>query len=130
MLKKDFVTFYSPGSFCAETTTLPISGWNEEEAIELSKDIVERYGAKPYRFQFTTRGREDDELDSRIIAESGMYYINGVVKTLADVEADPIRNRTLISNMKTFKCDRVVETYSPYRWVQFFEEGDKVVEVK
>ena len=129
MLQKDFVTFYSPGTFQAEMTTMPISSWDEEEAIEMSKSIVERYDARPYGFRFTTRGREDDELDSRELARSGMYYINGVVKTLEELEAKPKGNSTLISNMKNNKWDKVVETASPYKWTSPFNNGDKIVRV-
>lgn len=129
MLQKDFVTFYSPGTFQAEMTTMPISSWDEEEAIEMAKSIVERHDARPYGFRFTTRGREDDELDSRELARSGMYYINGVVRTLEEVEADEKSSGIILDNMRYNKWDKIVETYSPYKWTSPFNNGDKIVRV-
>ena len=42
-MQRHYVTFYSPGSFYAETTTKEIEGWNIETALEISKEIVEIY---------------------------------------------------------------------------------------
>ena len=96
----------------------------------MAKTIIQRYDAKPYAFKFITRGRTDEDLDSRVIAKSGYYFINGVVKTLAQIESenDP-NNRILISNMKTNGWDKVVVTYSPYKWTQPFTEEDSVVTI-
>jgi len=74
-VKKHFVIYFSPGRFIAEQTSKPIDSWDIEKAIEMSKGIKERYGAVPYGFCFTTRERNDDELDSREIERSGIYYL-------------------------------------------------------
>lgn len=127
-MKKHFVEFFSPGTFVAESSVHPVDSWDVDEAKKISLQICERYGSKPYGFQFFTRARTDDELDSKVIAKSGIYYINGVVKTLEEIKAENNPNdRILISNMESNGWDRVVTTYSPYKWTQPFECGDAVV---
>lgn len=130
-MKKHFVTFLSPGTFMAEETTKPISSWDVDEAIEMAKAIIERYGSKPYGFYFLTRERNDDELDSHIAETSGMYYINGVVETLEELKAkNDTNNRILISNMECNGWKRVVTTYSPWKWTQPFKDDDHIVSMK
>ena len=129
-MEKHFVRFLSAGTFVAEETVMPIEEWDVDQAIEMAKNITERYGAKPYGFQFVTKGRTDKELDSKVINRSGIYYINGVVETLSQVKAkgNP-GDRILISNMESNGWDKVVTTYNPYKWTQPFNEGDSVVTV-
>lgn len=50
-MEKHFVKFYSAGIFVAEETVKEIDCWDMDKAIEMSKDIAERYGAKPYGFR-------------------------------------------------------------------------------
>ena len=129
-MEKHFVEFLSPGTFFAEQTELPIDSWSVDEAVEMSKKITERYGAKPYGFRFLTKSRNDADLDSHISNRSGTYYINGVVKTLEEIKAENNpNNRILISNMECNKWDKVVITTSPYRWTQPFTQDDRIVEV-
>jgi hypothetical protein len=72
---KNFVTFLSPGIFVAEAITWPIEAWDIKEAVKMSKSITEWFGAVPYGFFFTTSERTDEELDSREIRRSPMYYL-------------------------------------------------------
>ena len=69
-MKKHFVTFYSPGTFVAEQTTKPIDSWDVELAVSMSGEIKERYGALPYGFQFSTRERGENDLDSHEVETS------------------------------------------------------------
>lgn len=127
-MQKHFVTFYSPGTFVHEETTRPIEEWNVEEAVEMSKSITERYGATPFGFQFTTRARKHDELDSKEIAESPMYYLGGEVLTLDDVKRrnDP-DDKILISNMECNGWMRIVENNNSYRITLPLTAGDVVL---
>jgi hypothetical protein len=86
-MKKHFVTFYSPGTFVAETSAKDIGSWNVDDAVAMSAMIEERHGARPYGFRFTTRERGDDDFDSKETAQSPMYYLGGKVETLEEVEA-------------------------------------------
>jgi len=125
-----FVTFYSPGTFVAETTTREIESWDIEKAKSLAEDIVERYNAKPYGFRFLTREREDGDLDSHTSAQSNLYYLKGRIRTLEEVErtANP-DERILLSNMRANGWNRVVETTTPWKWTQPLEDSDVILEV-
>lgn len=127
-MQRHFVTFYSPGTFVAETTDKPIEAWDVEKAKAMAADIKERYGAVPYGFRFTTRSRKDNELDSSESARSPMYYLGGKVETLAEVEArDP--DSILAQNMRSNKYARVVTSTKGWRWTQPLNDGDVVLEV-
>lgn len=127
-VSQDFVTFLSPGTFLHEETTLPIGGWLVEEALSMAASIVERHGARPFAFYFTTRSRGDADLDSKVTGTSGRHYIGGTVLTLAEVKArrDP-DDRTLIQNMEINGWERVVVTESPYRVTQPLRHGDVIL---
>ena len=128
MLQAHFVRFYSPGTFMAEITEKPIDNWNVQKAIAMSEGINERYGATPYGFMFLTKGREDHELDSRIINKSGMYYLHGKIKTVEELRAENnSQNRILISNMECNNWKRVVQNTRGYLWTMPLDENDIVL---
>lgn len=130
MFEKNFVIFYSAGSFMAETDQQEIDSWDVSKAVEMSKNITQRYGSHPYGFRFITKGRNDNDLDSKTIKSSGTYYIGGVIKTLEEIIAknDP-DNSILISNMKCNKWDAVVTVCNPYKWTQPLEKDDVVLQI-
>jgi hypothetical protein len=98
-VKAHFVTFYSPGTFVAETTEKPIQSWDIEIAKKMARAIKERYGAVPYGFRFSTRSRSEKDLDSKVTATSPLYYLGGTVETLEQVKARATeRDKILISN--------------------------------
>lgn len=128
-MRAHFVTFYSPGTFVAEDTTKPIAAWDTTLAMEMAHDIVERYGATPYGFTFSTRERADDDLDSRVVATSPMHFIGCTVLTLDQiVKRGDVRDAILISNMQINHWDRVVTTAHGWRWTQPIEPGDVVLD--
>ena len=130
MMKQHFVEFYSPGTFVAEQSTRPIDAWNVDTAIEMARSIKERHGAVPYGFRFITRGREDNELDSRIIDKSGLYYLGGRVETVEDVrQRDDPKEKILLSNMERNGFDRIVINENSGRWTQPLHETDTVLDV-
>lgn len=127
-MKQHFITFYSPGTLIAEQTTKPIPSWDIEQAITLAATITERYGAKPYGFQFSTRSRTESELDSSEVARSPMHYMNCHVESLEEIKArqDP-NDRILISNMQCNGWNRVVRTKEGWRWTQPLLDKDVVI---
>lgn len=129
-MEKHFVTFYSPGTFVAETNELPIDAWDTEKAVELARGIKQRYGARPYGFRFSTRSRGPDDLDSKVTAKSPYYFLGGRVETLAEVEArnDP-KESILRSNMRGNGYDRIVVNDNSWRWTQPLDAGDVVLDV-
>ena len=130
-MQKHFVTFFSPGTFVAEETENPIDSWDVATAVAMSKAVKERYNATPYGFQFITRERKDDELDSKVTKRSGMYYLGGKVETVEDVakRADP-KESILLSNMRGNGWDRIVTNDNSWRWTQPLEKGDTVLDMK
>lgn len=127
-MEKHFVTFCSPGTFVSEQTTKEIESWNITQAQEMAKAIKERHAATPYGFYFTTRSRNEDELDSKETARSGMYYLGGEVLTLEDVKArnDP-DDRILISNMECNKWDRIIVNTNSWKFTAPLNKDDAVL---
>lgn len=112
-VQQHFVTFFSPGpgTFVAEITTKPIQDWNVPLAQQIAAEVAERYGARPYAFQFFTEERAEGDLDSHQIATSPMYYLGGTVETLAQVEARATsRDAILLSNMRGNNYQRIITT--------------------
>lgn len=128
-MKKHFVTFLSPGTFVAEDTTKDVDDWDVDKALELAVGIVERHGAKPYGFYFSTRERGEQDFDSKETKRSGMYYIGGKIRTLQEVEAenDP-ENSILISNMKCNHWDKILVNTNSWKWTQPLKDGDVVLD--
>ena len=124
-MEKHFVEFYSPGTLVAEVTSKPIESWDVDAAVEMARHVMQRYNATPYGFQFTTRSRTDDELDSKVTAKSPMYFLGGKIETLEEVEArnDP-NEKILLSNMKSNGYARIVVNDNSWRWTQPLDDGD------
>lgn len=90
-MQAHFVEFFSPGTFFAETSVKPIEAWDVEAAKRLAIDVHERYGARPYGFQFFTKTRKDNELDSSVSAKSNLYYLAAKSRQLTRSVHAPIR---------------------------------------
>lgn len=128
-MRAHFVTFYNPGTFVAEQTEKPIDSWDVAKAKEMAQDIKERYGALPYGFQFTTRSRAENELDSKVTAKSGLYYLGGKVETLEQVKARATEDdRILVSNMECNSWDRIITNDNSWRWTQPLSHEDVVLD--
>ena len=123
-MKKRYVTFYSPGTFVAEQTTKCVASWDVDKAVEMMSGIEERYGAKPYGFQFYTMKRATNDMNPHEIERSGMYYVGCRIQTLADVEAEGSSTRILAQNMRSNKWDSVVTTKEGWKWTQPLREKD------
>lgn len=107
-MKKHFVTFLSPGTFVSERTTKEISSWDVNQALEMSKNIVERYGATPYCFYFTTRERLSEDFNSREIERSAPHFFGGKVETIEEImERNDPSEEILRQNMVDNKYHRV-----------------------
>lgn len=127
---KHYVTFYSPGTLVAEQRSVEVDSWDVDAAQAMALGVTERYDAIPYGFQFTTRGRGDADLDSRVIAKSPFYWLGGVVETLAQVKARATdRDRILIANMEGNGYDRIITNYNSWRWTQPLGADDVVLDV-
>jgi len=126
-MKKNYVTFYSPGTMVAEMTKREVPSWSVAKVLKILPDIEERHGAKPYGFRFTTMKRGIRDFAPREVAQSNMYYVNCSVQTLKEVEAEGPESATLAQNMKTNKWDRIVTTNAGWKWSHPLEDGDIVL---
>lgn len=129
-MKSHFVTFQSPGTFFHEETTKPIDSWDADSASQMAHDIKERHSAIPFAFYFTTRARKSDELDSKIVATSGRYYLGGRVMTLADVKKEMPTERILISNMESNQWEKLIVNTNSWRITQPLTDKDTVLDWK
>lgn len=124
-----FVTFYSPGTLFAEQREVGIDSWDVDAAVEMSYNIVERYGAKPYGFRFSTRSRGPKDLDSKETGESPMYYLGGDVLTLEQIkERNDPKDKTLLFNMECNGWDRVITNCNSYRSTWTLNDDDIVLD--
>lgn len=129
VVKQHFVTFYSPGTFVAEMSEYSIDSWDVEKAKRMALKVKERYGAVPYGFRFSTRSRTQKDLDSKVSAESPLYYLGGKVETLAQVKARATdKESILISNMECNGYDRIITNDNSWRWTQPLQPTDVVLE--
>lgn len=130
-MQKHYVVFYSPGTLFSETSSYEIDSWDVDKAVEMSKNVSERYNARPYGFKFVTRSRSDNELDSKQAASSNMYYLGGTVRTREEVLAgtDP-KESILRSNVK-YDTDviKILVNTNSYMFTTGLYEGDVVLDV-
>ena len=128
-MKKHYVTFLSPGSFVSETNTVEVDEQDIDSAIELSRSIIQRYGAKPYGFYFTTRERGPKDFDSKEIDRSGIYYLGGNILTLKQIKKrDRPEDSILISNMECNGWERIIENNNSWRFTAPLNENDEVLD--
>jgi hypothetical protein len=136
-MRKHYVTFMSPGTLVSETTTKAIESWDVAVAAKMAADIVERHGAKPYGFMFSTRVEHapvaDDEggmlhVEGREVARSGVHFLGGFVETYDDIERrNNNRESILLSNMRWNDQPLVVSNRNSYLSTHYFEAADCIV---
>lgn len=131
--KRHTVTFYSPGTFCSESSTKHISAWDPVEAVRLAKGINERYNAKPFGFRFSTSIIADPvpdgeggyiEVPPKEVESSGLMYLGGTLIRYDDV---PEKESILRSNMRCNNHPIVIENRNSWRHTSFFEEDCCIV---
>jgi hypothetical protein len=126
MPNQDFVTFYSPGTFTPEMTQKKIIGWNIEEALRMSRYILERHNARPFAFRFSTEDR-----DGNLIKESRFYYLGGVIRTresiLAGTDPDEAILRSNVRDNESIL--QVVVNTNSYKYTASMFEGDVVLDI-
>jgi hypothetical protein len=127
-MKKNFVTFYSPGTFLSEQTTKEIDSWDIHTAVEMAKDIKERYDAVPYGFEFIEKSREENDLDSHTSKTSNFYFLGGEIFTLEQIkEKNDPDDRILISNMENNNYKKVIVNTNSWKAVLPFKEDSIVL---
>lgn len=118
---KHFVTFYSPGSFCADTWT--------EDVCDVSPDKIKF----PDRAYYFTMHKQEDVVDGATVykGESKQvgpryYHPDSKVETLEQVRINPKASKTLIENMEYNRWEKIV--WSRWgNWPQPFDDAKDVV---
>lgn len=135
-MRRHYVTFMSPGTFVAETREVAIHRWDVETASKLAAGIVERHGARPFGFRFSTRverGPVDDgeggtlRVEPRTVEQSGMYYLGGEVQRYTDLIRRPDSSSALTSNMRGNGWPLCIVVVNGYRSTHPFEPTDAIV---
>ena len=127
MMHKHFVTFYSPGTIMTETTERSIDTWNITKAMALAKSILERHGAWPYGFRFTTRARTTKKLDSKVVNTSACHFINCRLRTRAQVDKDNLPDEEILrANLHQNKITHIAQTIMGWRSSLPLRPGDTI----
>ena len=123
-MEEHYVIFYSPGSFVSEVTKKKIDSWDIKKAHEMSKDIVERYNAKPYCFVFET-------YDNDILKKSsGKYHLNSIINTYDDiVYINKSEEEILRMNMIMNSIWVVAINNNSHKHISFFESSDVLLDL-
>lgn len=107
MAKKHYVEFRSPGSFFFEESTRPIDAWDTRKAAQMAREVVERYGARPFCFRFLTRleappvvvDGEKLNVEPKQINRSGWHFLGGEIVRYDDVpESEGIARSNMRGN--------------------------------
>jgi len=129
----NYVVFESPGTLFSESSSKAINTWDIKKAIEMSKNISERYSAKPYGFYFETYlelDEDDAPLDfvSKKIKTSGLHYLSGKVETFDEItERDDDKEEILRSNMKCNNSWVLVTNTNSFKVKRFFHGDDVII---
>lgn len=136
-MRKHSVTFYSPGTFFPESSSRSISSWDTKLAVEMSKNIEERYGARPHSFRFSTMLTADPvpaddggtlDVMPREVDKSPLYYLGGKILTYLDIlERNDPKDKILISNMEGNRMWVIIENINSYRFTGEFPEDACIV---
>lgn len=128
-VQQHYVEFQSPGTFLSEVSRKKIDAWDTTTAIEMMREVKERYGARPYGFRFLTFGRGPNDLDSREIARSHFYYVNCDVLTAEEILADDDPNYQIMrSNVRSNGTKRVARTRSGWLGHYPMCDDDQMIE--
>lgn len=138
MGRRHKVEFISPGTAFSEISVREIQDRNDLlTAVEMSKTIVERYGARPYAFRFFTEifhpPIDDGEggllnVEPKRIDVSEWFFLGGTILKYEDtVNKDNERLTNVMWNMRLNKEPLAVETTNGWTHVAFFGADDCVV---
>ena len=107
------VTFYSPGTFMSECTTVDTALTDPASIQHLAQGITERHGAKPYAF--------------KIEGDPHCYWFGANRILTRDDIPDTPENRILRQNMEWNNIDRIIENTNSWRFTAPFRDGTDVV---
>lgn len=93
-----------------------------------SRNSQQRHNARPYGFQFSTRERNDGDLDSHETKRSGTFFLGGTMLTIDDLDdRNDADDDMLRSNMKNNNWDRVIENTNSWKITLPFRDADTLL---
>lgn len=127
-MRAHFVSFFGsdlgPTAGTWGESNHPIKSWDVNTAMAMARVVAERRGIVPRAFMFTTKARNANQLDSRVVKRSGYYFLGGELLTLNDVKHEMPEEGMLISNMRRRAIKRVVVSNISCGLVEEFRDGD------
>jgi len=131
VMKKHFVTFLSPGTFFNEQSSKEVKKWDVVKAVKMADTVLERHGATPYAFYFSTQGRGAKDLNSKEIDRSPTYFLGGKIETLEEVEARNAPDEKILrSNMRGNNYHKIIINNNSWKITVPFneDEGDVLLD--
>jgi len=139
--RQKFVVFFSPGTLFPEVSQMPVEMGTIEEAIQLSKGVIERHDATPYAFEFVTRIIADPiddgeggklKVTPKEVERSARHFIDGEVLLYENIVGEEEDGESSIAarNMKNSDSPIVVRCSSPFKTTSSFEKDHVVVSSK
>lgn len=135
--EKNYVEFYSPGTFVSECSRRPIAAWDILAAIELANGITERHSAKPYAFRFVTMLEGEPVSDGRggtlnvqprELKKSALHWLGGEVRTYDEVCAANLPDESILrDNMRCNRMSAIVVNKNSWQFTGEFNTGDVIV---
>lgn len=135
-MRKNYVTFFSPGTLFSEQSSVPIESWSIPTAVEMANGILERHGAKAYGFEFKTMLEaepvDDGEggllkVEPKLIVKSGLYWLGGTLLRYDQIP-DTSENNILLNNMRCNNYPYIVENNNSWRYRMYFSEDACIVD--
>lgn len=136
-MRKYKVEFLSPGTFVSESSSQDICSCDTAKAVEMSKSITERHGAKPFGFRFQTLLVHDDvpdgeggllKVESKVVNTSGIHFLGGIVESYDEVVArNDEKEEILRSNMQGNGYWFICTNTNSFKSTLPFAENDVIV---
>ncbi len=135
--RKEFAEFYSPGTFLHESRFIELHEGTVEEAVRISKDVVERYQARPFGFDIVTRiispPVDDGEggemiVNPKEVERRGRFFLGGKLIDFEDVCKSEGKESIIASNMRNNGYPICIEVINGFRSTHPFGSGDVIVD--
>lgn len=118
------VRFFVPSFVVSDTQEEKIHSWDIARAIELYQNIVQKNMRCPYGFQFLKKEKGE------LIAESGVYFINGKVRSYQEVLKDNKEDESVLrDNMKYNQYAAIVEVRNKFLTTMPFAKNDFAIDL-
>lgn len=125
------VTYYSPGTFFAETSAYKFDNFFLRHFVKKAESITERYNAKPYgfcveKYEEIVGLPNGFECKPKLLEKAeGTFFINGKVVFSRDLDKE--KDGIFISNLERNSQGVGITSTNSYRFNSYFSESDFIV---